>query len=191
MSSEPRRKGTSGPSGRVRGITAFLACASVVIASACAPGDQAGRASQSGEVASTGPSIVGSYHLVSRELPDGSMIEPPNVFGWMTFTKDHRLVYFYLDGPNGRYSVSLLAAYSLSDTAYDETRLYSVVNDEAQGAGPTYQLSPLSRRSPVTLGPGTVEFHDSGENNPLLVFTADSMTATAPGAFVDRWTKGN
>lgn len=191
MSTEQRMNGRSGSCRRMRGFMPLLACAGVVIAAACAPGDRADAATRTDEAASTGPSIVGSYQLVSRELPDGSMLKPPNIFGWMTFTTDHRLVYFYIDGPNGRYSTSLLATYSLSDTAYDETSLYRVVNDEAQGAGPSYQLSPSNRTSAVTLGSGTVEFHDTGENAPLLVFAADGMTATAPDAFVDHWTKVN
>jgi len=191
MSTEQRMNGRSGSYRRVRGFMPLLACAGVVIVSTCAPADRVDPATRTDEVDSTGPSIVGSYQLVSRELPDGSMLMPPNIFGWMTFTTDHRLVHFYIDGPNGRYSTSLLAAYSLSDTEYDETSLYRVVNDEVKGAGPSYQLSPLKRTSAVTLGSGTVEFHDTGENAPLLVFSADGMTATAPDAFVDRWTKVN
>ena len=35
------------------------------------------------------PSIEGTYQLISRKLPDGTMLKPPDIMGLYTFTKTH------------------------------------------------------------------------------------------------------
>jgi hypothetical protein len=37
-----------------------------------------------------GPSVEGTYRLVSRTLPDGKVQSPPDVIGLMTYTKGYR-----------------------------------------------------------------------------------------------------
>ena len=34
--------------------------------------------------------IEGTYQLVSRKLPDGTVQSPPNIMGALTYTKTHR-----------------------------------------------------------------------------------------------------
>jgi hypothetical protein len=36
------------------------------------------------------PSIEGTYQLVSRKMPDGTMQGPPDIMGLLTYTKSHR-----------------------------------------------------------------------------------------------------
>ena len=40
--------------------------------------------------AASAPSIAGTYRLVSRQLPDGTMLRPPEVMGLFTYTRTHR-----------------------------------------------------------------------------------------------------
>jgi hypothetical protein len=40
--------------------------------------------------ASSAPSIEGTYRLVSRQLPDGTVLKPPDIMGLLTYTKSHR-----------------------------------------------------------------------------------------------------
>ena len=40
--------------------------------------------------ASSTPSIAGTYRLVSRQMPDGTLLRPPEVIGLFTYTKTHR-----------------------------------------------------------------------------------------------------
>ena len=34
------------------------------------------------------PSIEGTYQLISRKLPDGTMLSPPDIMGLFTYTED-------------------------------------------------------------------------------------------------------
>lgn len=38
------------------------------------------------------PSIEGTYQLISRKLPDGTMLSPPEIMGFFMYTKGHRTV---------------------------------------------------------------------------------------------------
>ena len=168
---------------RLRATCPALATAALLVLVACA-GDDAAM----GDAAS-GPSIEGSYLLVARDLPDGTTLEPPEIFGLMTFTDGLRHFHIYAPGADGGLNTtSHVAEYNLDDARYTQTTLYSVTNDEAAG-GLSYTLTADPGTAPVTLGSGTIQFDEVGDGGPTLVFTDNGLTATLEGAFVDHWEK--
>ena len=55
------------------------------------------------------PSIEGTYQLVSRTLPDGTVLKPPDIMGLFTYTKTHRNFNIVIKDAMGKfYSYSLV-----------------------------------------------------------------------------------
>jgi hypothetical protein len=141
-------------------------------------------------LASSAPSIAGTYRLVSRQFPDGTMLKPPEVMGLFTYTKTHRNFNILQKGATGQWgSFSVASTYTLTPTAYTETLLYSVRTDLASGKDPVYELSGETRSAPVTINGGRLEFKAPFEPR-VLVFEGNKITATAANnANVDTWEK--
>ena len=65
------------------------------------------------------PSIMGTYHFVSRTLADGTVLKPPMVNGIQTFTKDIRNFNVMWTDKNGKhFSFSVYSNYKLTDQDY-------------------------------------------------------------------------
>jgi hypothetical protein len=138
--------------------------------------------------ASSAPSIEGTYQLLSRQLPDGTMLRPPDIRGLFTYTKSHRTVNIVRKDATGKFSSSSnVSTYTLTATEYSETRLFSIVSDQIGGKEIVYNLSSETRSTPVTVEGERIQF-----KNPLgtrsLVFEGNKVTATAEGN-VDVWEK--
>ena len=137
----------------------------------------------------TAPTIEGTYRLVSRELPDGTIQEPPQIVGLITFTKRYRNFNIYGKDAEGQsFSRSYIATYNLTEESYSEESIYNMVNDEA-GDGLSYDLSGPTGSSPVTISDGRIEFQFPLYDEPTIVVEGDNATAAVPGVFVDRWEK--
>lgn len=138
--------------------------------------------------ASSTPSIAGTYRLVSRQMPDGTLLRPPEVIGLFTYTKTHRNFNILQKGATGQWgSFSVVSTYTLTPTAYTETLLYSVRTDLASGKDPVYDRSSETRSAPVTVAGGRLEFKAVFE--PVtFVFEGNRLTATRDGR-VDIWEK--
>jgi len=140
--------------------------------------------------ASSAPRIEGTYTLISRQLPDGTRLRPPEILGLQTYTKSYRTVNVVQNDATGKFSsFSNVSTYTLTATEYTETRLFSIVNDQIGGKDIVYNLSPETRSAPITVEGGRIQF-----KNPLgtrsLVFAGNKVTATAEGnATVDIWEK--
>ena len=141
------------------------------------------------------PSIEGTYKLISRKLPDGTIQRPPEVMGLLTFTKSHRnFNVLWKDATGKFYSTSVVSTYKLTATEYSETLLFSIVNDQIGGKEIVYNLSGQTRSAPVTVEGGRIqckfpERRDLWPGRPTEVYEGDKMTATAEGRFVDFWEK--
>ncbi|HWR82629.1 MAG TPA: hypothetical protein VN285_04950 [Candidatus Deferrimicrobium sp.] len=137
------------------------------------------------------PSIEGTYKLVSRKLPDGTVKTAPDVIGLMTFTQTHRNFNVAWKDDQGKpMSFALIASYSLTDSSYTETVLYSLTNIEGSGKGATYSFGSQAKSAPVTVEGGKVRFMLPNEPIPIeAVFEGDKGTATSAGAFIDFWEK--
>jgi hypothetical protein len=95
------------------------------------------------------PSIEGTYQLVRRELPDGTVQLPPAVMGMITYTKEFRSFSVVWKDNEGRfYSECYVARYTLTDKEYAETSEYLIVNDQIGGKGINYDLSNTTAKFP-------------------------------------------
>jgi len=135
------------------------------------------------------PSIAGTYHLVSRTLPDGTVLKPPAIMGLLTYTKTHRNFNIVLKDATGKfYSYSLVSTYKLTSTAYSETRLFSILNDQIGGKDIVYDLAGKTQSVPVHRQGKRLQFKPPFDP-PALVFEGNKMTATLEGGFIDVWEK--
>jgi hypothetical protein len=135
------------------------------------------------------PSIEGTYQLISRKLPDGTMLKPPDIMGFITSTKTHRNVNIVQKDATGKFtSTSYVVTYKLTATEYSETLLFRIFNDQIGGKDIVYDLSGKTQSVPVKLEGGRIQFK-SPFNPPTVVYEGDKMTATLEGQFVDSWEK--
>jgi hypothetical protein len=105
------------------------------------------------------PSIEGTYQLISRQLPDGTVLKPPDIMGLFTFTKSHRNFNIVLKDATGKFnSYSLVSTYKLTPTEYSETRLFSILNDQIGGKDIVYDLSGKTQSVPVKMEGGRLQF---------------------------------
>ena len=123
------------------------------------------------------PSIEGTYQLVSRTLPTGTVLKPPAIMGLFTYTKTHRNFNIVIKDATGKfYSYSLVSTYTLTPTAYSETRLFSILNDQPGGKDIVYDLSGKTQSVPVTMEGGRSQF-ELPFDPPSAAFEADKVTA--------------
>jgi hypothetical protein len=134
------------------------------------------------------PSIEGTYKLISRKLPDGTMLSPPDVMGLWTYTKSHYNFNIVRKDATGKFaSRSSVSTYTLTATEYSETLLFSIVNNQIGGKDIVYDLSGQTRSAPVTVEGGRIQFKLSFAP-PSVVFEGNKITATFEGS-VDVWEK--
>ena len=140
--------------------------------------------------ASSSPSIEGTYTLISRQFPNGTMLRPPDVMGLWTYTKTHRNLNVIRKDATGKFaSFSLVSTYTLTATEYSETVLFSIRTDQIGGKDLVYDLSGQTRSAPVTVDGGRLQFTLPFEPR-ALVFEGNQVTATAANnANVDIWEK--
>jgi hypothetical protein len=140
--------------------------------------------------ASSAPSIAGTYRLISRQFPDGTMLKPLDVMGLWTYTKTHRHLNTIRKDATGKFaSFSIVSIYTLTATEYTETLLFSLRTDQPGGKDPVYDLSGQTRSAPVTADGGRLQFTLPFEPR-ALVFEGNKITATAANnANVDTWEK--
>src|SRR3989449_4822838 len=80
------------------------------------------------------PSIEGTYQFISRKLPDGTVIKPPDIMGLCTFTKSHRNFNIVQKDATGKFaSFSFVSTYKLTATEFTQTLLFSIRTDQIGG----------------------------------------------------------
>ena len=139
-------------------------------------------------------SIEGTYELVSRKLPNGTILRPPKVIGLLTFTGQYRN--FNIISKNSRSkirSMSYIAKYKLTRTRYTERSIYLMINDQINNKGIKYDLKNKTASSPVTIKGGKIQFKLPHFDEPTLVFEKNILTAQPPGFInhVDTWKRVN
>jgi len=142
----------------------------------------------------TVPSIVGTYRLMRREFPDGTIQHTPEIQGMMTYTGQWRNFSVVWKDPEGRYySECYVAEYTLTDTEYSETSHYLIVDDQINGAGISYDMGESTASSPVAVGDGRVVFDLPQPFERALhitvTFDGDVFRAELRDLFVDVWQK--
>jgi hypothetical protein len=140
------------------------------------------------------PDIEGTYRLVQRELPDGTVKLPPAVKGMFTYTKEFRHFSVLWQDDQGRfYSECYVARYTLTDKEYAETSEYLIVDDQIGGKGISYDLAVTCARSPVVLDRGRITFALPQPFEKALGVTLEfdgaTLKASGKDLFTDYWEK--
>ena len=135
------------------------------------------------------PNIEGTYQLVRRELPDGTVQFPPAMKGMITYTKEFRNFSVVWKDDQGRfYSECYVARYTLTDQEYAETSEYLTVDDQIGDKGISYDLSNTTAKSPVS-----TRFALSQPFEQALSITVEfdgaTLKATGKDLFIDYWEK--
>jgi hypothetical protein len=140
--------------------------------------------------ASSAPSIEGTYTLLSRQLPDGTILRPPEIMGLSTNTKSHSNFNFVQKDATGKFaSFSSVSTDTLMATEYRETVLFSIRTDQIGGKDLVYDLSGETRSVPVTVDGGRLQFK-SPFTRRSIVFEGNTWTSAAENhANVDIWDK--
>jgi hypothetical protein len=141
-----------------------------------------------GPQASSAPSIEGTYQLIARQLPDGTMLKPPAIMGFQTYTKSRRTFNLVQKDATGKFfSFSNASTYTLTATEYRETRLFSVRDDQIGGKDIVYNFSSETRSAPITVEGGRIQYKDPFGTR-VLVFEGHKITATTEDN-IDVWEK--
>jgi len=140
------------------------------------------------------PSIEGTYQFVSRTLPDGTMLKPPDIMGLCTFTKSHRNFNLVQKDATGKFSsTSFVSTYKLTATEFTQTLLFSIRTDQIGGKDIVYDLSGKTGSTPVTVEAGRIQFKETFAGpfgTRSFVFEGNKWTSTAENnANVDVWEK--
>jgi len=140
------------------------------------------------------PRIEGTYRLVRRELPDGTVQHPPTLKGMLTFTKEYRNFSVVWEDEQSRfYSECYVARYTLTDKEYSETSDYLIVNDQIGGKGISYDLSNATAKSPVSIDGKRISFALPQPFEKALSITVEFdggiLKATGKDLFIDYWEK--
>lgn len=136
--------------------------------------------------------IVGTYRLIRRELPDGTVQFPPIVKGMFTYTKEFRNFSVVWQDDHGQfYSECYVARYLLTDKEYSETAEYLISDDQIQRKGIDYDLSNFTAKSPVFYDGARIRFALPQPFEKALSITVEfegpKLTATAKDQFIDYW----
>ncbi len=134
------------------------------------------------------PSIVGTYKLEARILPNRQVIRAPDVMGMLTYTKDYRNFNVFWTNSEGKvYSYSVVSKYELTPDEYTENILFGVITDQIGGKEIEYVLSGPSKSEQVRIDGNRIIF-----NLPFdpvsVVFKDGTIFAYGPD-FVDVWEK--
>ena len=133
-------------------------------------------------------SIEGTYQLVSRTLPDGTVLKPPDLIGLLTYTKDHRTFSIVQKDATGKLdSVSSMDTYKLTATEYSGSILFSIHTDKNGGKDNVFSRSWQTDRTPVKMEGGRIQFK-SHFRRFSQVFEGTKMTATNDG-ITEVWEK--
>jgi hypothetical protein len=140
-------------------------------------------------VSAQAPSIEGTYRFISRQLPDGASLKPPDIMGLCIYTKSNRTFNFVRKDATGKFaSLSLVSTYKLTAIEYSETLEFSIRTDQIGGKDIVYDLLGKTQSAPVKIEGGHIQFKLPFER-PTVMFEGNKMTATGEAGVVDVWEK--
>ena len=127
----------------------------------------------------------GSYRLVTRKLPDGTVLTPPAVHGMGTFKNGIYQLTIFWRTPNGKpASLSRISRWRWSENEVEATPLAFFIDD---GSGnPVYEWGGETRRVPVRRE-GTRIMHQHPLDPVFMVWDRDKQIATIEGVLEDHW----
>ena len=94
--------------------------------------------------------MEGTFRIVKRELPDGTVQTPPTVAGQWTMVNGYRQLNVFWHTPEGKpASAGGLWTYRISSNEYTETLIYLAV-DDGSGKPVSYNVSGETKSVDVT-----------------------------------------
>lgn len=137
------------------------------------------------------PSIEGTYRLVRREHPDGSIVEYPDIRGTFTYSREYRhFSVVWRDEAGMLQSRCYVAQYKLTEKRYSETADYLIDGDE-ETSTTRHEVARMSASSPVTVDGDRISFELPQSFEKVLSirmeFDGDRLTSSAEDLFVDHW----
>ena len=131
--------------------------------------------------------LIGSYRLVKRVLSGGQELLPPEVVGFMTFSKTHRTLNIRWTGDGGEpVSLSLVSAYTVDGGRYCETPMYWMQNN-LDTPGVKYDWPAAKSTCTALARDATGTSFDVPGESVRLRLTRDGVIATSRGRFDDHW----
>jgi len=141
-------------------------------------------------------SIEGTYWLVSRTLPDGTVLKPPAIIGVLLYTKNERGYNIVQNDATGKLNWdSNWSIYTLTATEYSSIPRNTFHFVQQDGKREVHIGVKVTPRTPVKLEGGRIQFIDINYHAFSQVFEGTRMTATAPNdspefsGIVDVWEK--
>lgn len=130
--------------------------------------------------------IEGTWRLVKRVLPDGTVLTPPAVHGMGTAINGIRHLNVFWQTPDGKpASYGVIAKYRLTANTYTETTLASAF-DDGSGGPVARGVNGDTKSVPVTREGGRITYKLPFDP-PAVTYEGDTLTATMEGIFVDHW----
>lgn len=130
--------------------------------------------------------IEGTWRLVKRVLPDGTVLTPPAVHGMGTAINGTRHLNVFWQTPDGKpASYGVISKYRLSANTYTETTLASAF-DDGSGGPVAHGVNGETKSVPVNRSGGRLSYQLPFDP-PAVAYEGDSLTATMEGLFVDHW----
>jgi len=130
----------------------------------------------------------GTWNLVMRKLPDGTVLTPPTVQGRFTFKNGVNQLIVFWPTPDGKpASLSEISRWEWFETEVAATPLL-VIFDDGSGKLPVYAMGGDTKRAPFTKQGGRLSYQHPIDA-PFIVWEGDKLTATLEGVFIDYWEK--
>ena len=130
--------------------------------------------------------VEGTWRLLKRQLPDGTIQTPPTVVGLGTLTNGLRHLNVFWQTPDGKpASIGVISRVKLTSTEYTET-LIAFALDDGSGNPVVYNFSGETKTAAVTRQGGRISYKLPFDP-PSVVYEGDKLTATLEGAFIDFW----
>ena len=130
--------------------------------------------------------VEGTWRLLRRELPDGTIQTPPTVAGLYTLTNGLRHLNVFWRTPDSKpASIGVISTVKLTINEYTET-LLAFALDDGSGSPVVYNISGETKTAVVTRQGGRISYKLPFDP-PSVVFEGDKLTATLEGAFIDYW----
>ncbi len=134
----------------------------------------------------------GTWQLVMRQLPDGTIQTPPTVQGRFTARNgENQLIVFWRTAEGKAASLSEITKWEWSENEVAATPLL-VIFDDGSGSPPAYTVGGEMKRVPIMRQGGRVSYQHPFDPVFIVwegeVAEASKMTATV-GGFVNYWEK--
>jgi hypothetical protein len=136
--------------------------------------------------AASAQGIDGTWQLIKRQLPDGTVLTPPAVVGVHTVFNGMRHLNVFWHTPDGKpASIGVVSRVKLDGDSLAETMLAFTL-DDGSGKPALYDFSGGTRTVPVSRSGGRIAFKMPFDP-PSVVYEGDRAVATLEGEFVDYW----